>query len=160
MPPCWTPSSSSRSRSGSISLARRASGFRPPESSPLSRARAAGSQPEERLVEAAGPESPEVEGDVDEAQLAQAVGDRVGPTVLPEARDLLLRDLEPSDLAVVPHAEVPEAERPDRRLRPVDLTELLGGDRRPVREPRGQTRHRRLVPRREVEGPGQLADLR
>ena len=121
--------------------------------------RPAGAQPEERLVEAARAEAPEVERHVDEPELPEPLGDGVRSPVLPEPRHLLPRDLEPRDLPVVPHAEVPEAERADGRLRPVDLAELLGGDRRPVGEAGRQARHGRLVPGRERERPRQLADL-
>ena len=57
-----------------------------------------------------------------EAQLPEPLRDGVRSPVLPEARHLVLRDLEAGDLPVVPHAKGAEAERADRRLRAVNLT--------------------------------------
>src|SRR6266508_2015330 len=69
----------------------------------------------EQQVRAAGLKAAEVHRDVEVAELAEAGHDRLVAAVLPQARDLVERDLQPRQAVVVTDAELAEAERAHER---------------------------------------------
>src|SRR5919204_673210 len=84
----------------------------------LSMARAAALQDE---IRAAGLEAGEIDRDVEVTELAKAPHDCFVTSVLPQARQVVVRDLEPRQPVVMPDAKLPEAERAHELLGGIDL---------------------------------------
>src|SRR5260370_25028809 len=79
--------------------------------------------------------------------------------LIDESRDLPRLDLDPGDLAMVPHAHLPESHRFQRILSCLDLPQHGHSDRRAVRYTRRQARKRWLVPVGQTERARNGADL-
>src|SRR5260370_40304926 len=73
--------------------------------------------------------------------------------------DVILVDLDASDVAVMSHADLPEAECLERILRRLDLPQRRAGHRGAVWDSRGKAREGRLVPVGQAEGSGGRANL-
>ena len=76
------------------------------------------------------------------------------------ADEVVRRELDAGDLAVVPHADVGEAQPAQRRLGLLDLAELVRRHRLAVRDARGQARRGRLVGVGQAERAGDPAHRR
>src|SRR5688572_13419853 len=112
----------------------------------------------ERLVERAATIPFRVEQHAGEACSTQRVIDRIAE--VPRPRHLGGRELDACAIIVVSHAQLEETESPQRSFATLDGPEAVRCDGDTVRQPARQTRRRRLIPRRQLQLPRQLAYLR
>src|ERR1044071_6376274 len=70
------------------------------------------------------------------------------------------RDFDSGDVAMMPHAGLAEAKGSHDSFTLIDHPQLLDSNRRAVRNPRRQTRRRRLIPCRQTVMLRQRADFR
>src|SRR5439155_21000676 len=93
----------------------------------------------------------EVDGDVAEAQLLEAPRDRLGQALLEETWHVVLRQLDPSDVAMVADPHLSIAEVLEELLGTVDLDQFLRAYALPIGHAGGQARHSGLIPRGEAQ---------
>src|SRR4030066_1083895 len=90
------------------------------------------------LVHRPGGIPPKIDGHVEKPVFPEAAVDGLRYLRFEQARDLLLSDLDACDPFVDANAELPETEPPKDLFARLHPPQLFRGDRRTVREPRGE----------------------
>src|SRR3990172_4200577 len=97
------------------------------------------------LVHRPGAIPRKIDGHVEKPVFPEPPVDRIRYLRFEQARDLLLSDLDARDPFVDANAELPETEPPKDLFARLHPPQLFRGDRRTVREPRGEAGERPLV---------------
>src|SRR5690348_6740235 len=117
-----------------------------------------GSAPKD-VVQAAAPESGEVERHPGEPEPPELLDDGGAARRLEQSRDVVGGDLDARDAVVKSDAQLTEPELAEKALRRRDAREPLVRDRGPVREAGRKAGTRRPVPRREPERAARCAHV-